>query len=635
MRWPKISIVTPSYNQGKYIVRTVRSVLLQRYPDLEYIVMDGGSTDDTLERLSPYLDQFSYFVSEPDNGQADAIANGFARSSGEIMAYLNSDDLLAPDALHFVAKFFRDHPTIDWIYSHRCTVDDDDRVIWYWILPPHRNFLMRRWDYIPQETCFWRRSLFEKVGNIDRSYKFAMDYDLFVRFMNIGRGRRLNRFLGAFRDHNSSKTKQLLQTVGAREMLRVRRKFRIRAAITDGPVGLLLGNWVQYAGRYFAAAAHSLPGGFSGLGYDYNDVWGGMLRPNGVSSADPDGSGQFEDGLYSPLCPVTLGLADRLLFTVTSAEAGHIKTSEVYLNSKSGVAIIAPGSEKLAAGPLNYPSRNLSADPRRSERATRTDVRFVLQSVVATAIDALGRLPLCAARPNRMRESRISDDFLGFTQSLVSKDAEISFLDAGCSRGKLLAILATRTRWRLFGLEADSIAAAEARSNGGQVFAATLRQALEIPEMLRGFDLAYLGNGLQRFHDPRSSLRTLAILLKPGAFLVLRTPNLGSEQRKLFGSAWTHWRLEEHRFIYGRKSLVKLLAQAGFSLTKLQTVSHLESTRLSLKNLEDQYASDARLGDSVEMLRRIQVDKMVRLNQRLWDKLGKGDEILAVFQRVS
>jgi hypothetical protein len=108
-------------------------------------------------------------------------------------------------------------------------------------------------------------------------------------------------------------------------MLRVRRKFRIRAAITDGLFGLVLGNWVEYAGRYFAAAAHSLPGGFSGLGYDYNDVWGGLLRPDDVSSADPDGLGEFEEGFYSPLCPVTLGLADRLLFTVTSVEAGHVK----------------------------------------------------------------------------------------------------------------------------------------------------------------------------------------------------------------------------------------------------------------------------------------------------------------------
>jgi glycosyltransferase involved in cell wall biosynthesis/SAM-dependent methyltransferase len=634
MRWPRISIVTPSYNQGKFIERTVRSVLLQRYPNLEYIMMDGGSTDDTLERLQPYQDKFSYFVSERDHGQADAIAKGFARSSGEIMAYLNSDDLLAPDALHFVARFFQENPNIDWIYSHRCTVDDNDRVIWYWILPPHQNFLMRRWDYIPQETCFWRRSLFEKTGNIDRSYKFAMDYDLFVRFMNNGRGRRLNRFLAAFRNHSTSKTKQLLETVGAREMLRVRRKFRIRAAITDGLFGLLLGNWVQYAGRYFAAAAHSLPGGFAGLGYDYNDVWGGLLRPNDVSTADRDGSGQFEEGFYSPLCPVTLGLADRLLFAVRSVEAGHAKTSEIHLNSKSGVAIIAPSAKKEETGPLDDTSGIPPGGPQSSANTNRPAHPRTVRGLAATALDAACRLPLFARRINVPWENRTADDILRLTQGLVSRDDAIAFLDAGCSRGELLAFLAARTKWRLFGLEADSVAA-ETLSKGCQVFEATLEQALGIPEMLRGFDFVYLGNRLQRLQEPRVNLRTLAILLNPGAFLLLTTPNLDSAQRKLFGPAWAHWQPDEHRFIYSRRSLIKLLAQAGFSLLKLQTVSHLESTALSLKNLDDHNASDAGRGTRPEMLRRMQAERIVRVSHLLCDKLGKGDEILAVFQRVS
>jgi glycosyltransferase involved in cell wall biosynthesis/SAM-dependent methyltransferase len=616
MIWPKISIVTPSYNQGKYIERTVRSVLLQRYPNLEYIMMDGGSTDDTLARLAPYQDQFSYLVSEPDNGQADAIAKGFARSSGEIMAYLNSDDLLAPDALHFVAKFFKEHPNIDWIYSHRCTVDDDDRVIWYWILPSHLNFLMRRWDYIPQETCFWRRSLFERTGNIDRSYQFAMDYDLFVRFMNSGNGRRLNRFLGAFRDHSTSKTKQLLQTVGAREMLRVRRKFRISAAITDGLFGLLLGNWVQYAGRYFAAAAHSLPGGFAGLGYDYNEVWGGLLRPDDVSSTDPNGSGQFEDGFYSPLCPVTFGLADRLLFTVTSFASGRVKKSDIHLNSKSGVAIIAPSGEKGEIEPGTHVAKQPSS-------------RGLL------ALKTFSRWPLVARRINAQGRNRTADDVLRLTRGLVSKDDEINFLDAGSSRGELLTVLAARTKWKLFGLEAEPVAAAEALSKGCRVFEATLGQALRIPEMLQGFDCIFIGTSIQRFAEPRVSLRSLAILLNPGGFLVLSTPNLDSEQRKLFGPAWIHWRPEENRFIYSRKALKRLLGQAGFFLSKLQTVSHLEWTSLSLKKLDDLYAANVGRDRHPEMCRRMAAEKVTRLSHLFWDRLGRGDEILAVFRRVS
>ncbi len=240
--------------------------------------MDGGSTDDTVSCLAPYRDQFSYFVSAPDDGQADAIAKGFARSSGEIMAYLNSDDLLAPDALHFVANYFESHPDVDFIYSHRCTVDENDRVMWYWVLPPHSNSVMKRWDFIPQETCFWRRSLFEKAGNIDPSYHFAMDYDLFVRFMNLGRVRRVNRFLGAFRQHSESKTTQYLGIMGRREMLKVRRKFGIRRLPRDGYFGMLLSLWVNYAGRRYASGARTLPGTFAGLGYDYNDLWGGVLR---------------------------------------------------------------------------------------------------------------------------------------------------------------------------------------------------------------------------------------------------------------------------------------------------------------------------------------------------------------------
>jgi len=635
MPWPKISIVTPSYNQGKFIERTVRSVLLQRYPNLEYIVMDGGSTDDTLDRLKPYQDRISHFGSERDHGQADALAKGFDRSSGEILAYLNSDDLLAPGALYFVANFFQANPHVDWIYSHRCTVDEDDRVIWYWILPPHQSFLMRRWDRIPQETCFWRRSLFEKTGNIDRSYKFAMDYDLFVRFMNIGRGRRINRFLGAFRDHSTSKTKQLLQTVGAREMLRVRRKYRITAAITDGIFELLLGNWVQYAGRYFVAAAHSLPGGLAGLGYDYNDVWGGLLRPNCCSSANPDESGQFENRSYSPLCPVTFSSADRVLLTLKYVEAGFAKTSAVYLNSKSGVAIIAPGTEETGSQLLTGTAKNRPANEQAAAKPIRTDGTRSVLGLAKTALESVCRLPI-VSRPIKAPIPRRTavDNIFRLTQGLVARDDDIAFLDASCSGEEVLRLLAACTRWRLHSLEPDYVTA-KTLTKGCQALEAALEETLAISEMLGGFDFVHLGNGLERLHEPHVSLRSLAILMNPGGFLILITPNLDSEQQKLFGPAWTHWRPDEHRFIYSPKSLTKLLAQAGFSRSKLETSSRLESTKLSLKNLDAQYASDPGYENHSEIILGREAERITRNSHLIWDRLGKGDEIFAVFRRVS
>ena len=278
MPFPRISIVTPSFNQGKYIEWTIRSVLLQRYPNLEYIVMDGGSTDETQSILDRYRDRFAYSVSEKDDGQADAIARGFEHSTGEIMAYLNSDDMLAPGALQYVARFFRQNPQVDAIYSHRCIVNEGNKVASYWILPRHSDYLMKRWDLIPQETCFWRRSLFERCGSVDRSLHFALDYDLFVRFMNAGRFYRANRFLGAFRYHTDAKTTRLLDDLGQKEIKRVREKNNITIHRGESMLGGLYSLLVQRAGMKYRFTTRSLPGSLPGIGYDYDELWGRMLN---------------------------------------------------------------------------------------------------------------------------------------------------------------------------------------------------------------------------------------------------------------------------------------------------------------------------------------------------------------------
>jgi glycosyltransferase involved in cell wall biosynthesis len=277
MFFPKISIVTPSYNQGSFIDWTVRSVLLQRYPNLEYIVMDGGSRDNTREVLDGYADRFAYYVSEKDKGQADALSRGFDRSTGDIMAYLNSDDMLAPGTLNYVAQYFAGHPEVDAIYSHRCTVDENNKVIWYWILGGHSNWYMSRWDLIPQETCFWRRSLFERTGNIDPEFRFAMDYDLFIRFMQKGKMVRVNRFLGVFRKHTEAKTSQLLETVGTEEVNRVWKRYGLTPKKFDDLRAARFFNGVNRRGGRFAYRHRHLPGALPGIGYDYDRVWGGLL----------------------------------------------------------------------------------------------------------------------------------------------------------------------------------------------------------------------------------------------------------------------------------------------------------------------------------------------------------------------
>jgi glycosyltransferase involved in cell wall biosynthesis len=281
---PRISIVTPSFNQAAFVEQTLQSVLRQRYPNLEYIVMDGGSSDGTMAILDRYRDRLAHLAHGPDGGQAAAVARGLALCTGEIMAYLNSDDMLLPGALTFVADYFQRNPTVDLIYGHRCYVDEGNVVRGHWILPAHRDWLMRRWDLIPQETCFWRRTLWERGGNVDEAFQFALDYELFVRYMNAGRLRRVNRFLGVFRYHAASKTQTMLRTIGKREIAEVRRRHRIFGA--GRALGKLLSVGVQLRSALFVRRAEARPGLPPGAGYNLTSVWG--WEPAAAFACDRD-----------------------------------------------------------------------------------------------------------------------------------------------------------------------------------------------------------------------------------------------------------------------------------------------------------------------------------------------------------
>ncbi len=220
---PRISIVTPSYNQGRFIERTILSVLQQNYPNLEYIVQDGASKDKSLAIINKYKQSLKHWESIKDKGQANAINLGFKHATGEIMAYLNSDDLLLPGTLNYIVDYFNKHPEVDVIYGQRIILNEDDNEIGRWILPKHCDEIIRWVDYIPQETLFWRRRIWEKVGGeLDESFNFAMDWNLIIRFQDAGaKFARLPRFLGGFRVHSQQKTSAMEQ-VGIAEVGRVR-----------------------------------------------------------------------------------------------------------------------------------------------------------------------------------------------------------------------------------------------------------------------------------------------------------------------------------------------------------------------------------------------------------------------------
>lgn len=220
---PRIAIVTPSYNQGRFITATIDSVLTQNYPSLAYCVQDGASDDSTRDVLKSYGDRLSWHH-EPDGGQANGINRGFARLGGDIMAYLNSDDVLLPGTLAYVARAFRDHPDVDVVYGHRIYIDQQGLEVGRCVLPPHHAQTLKWLDYVPQETMFWRRRVWDTIGPFDESFEFALDWDFILRAQAAGfRFMRLPRFLGCFRVHDRQKSTSLAH-IGEREMLRLRRQ---------------------------------------------------------------------------------------------------------------------------------------------------------------------------------------------------------------------------------------------------------------------------------------------------------------------------------------------------------------------------------------------------------------------------
>jgi glycosyltransferase involved in cell wall biosynthesis len=207
-KWPRITIVTPSYNQGKYIERTILSVINQNYPNLEYFIIDGGSTDNTIDIIKKYEDKIDWWVSEKDRGQADALNKGFKRATGDFLTWINSDDILLPGVLKTVAKFVLENPKVKWIAGNVIWIDEEDRIIHCSRLPKYNLFLAKiGFLVVGGPSTFFHRSLYQNVEGLRIELSYNMDTDLWWQFESKGEHYyRIPEYFMAFRFHEGSKT---------------------------------------------------------------------------------------------------------------------------------------------------------------------------------------------------------------------------------------------------------------------------------------------------------------------------------------------------------------------------------------------------------------------------------------------
>lgn len=205
---PLVSIITPSFNQARFLETTIQSVLGQDYPRFEYIIVDGGSTDGSLEIIKKYSDRLAAWISEPDRGQTDAINKGFKVAKGEILAWLNSDDTYNPGAISSAVDYLNRHPEIGLVYSDMDFIDENgSRIGRFPAALTDLHKLRRGYVHIPQPASFFRAELWNEVGPLDPTFYFAMDYDLWVRLAKRTRfSYQKGQVWANFRLHSDAKT---------------------------------------------------------------------------------------------------------------------------------------------------------------------------------------------------------------------------------------------------------------------------------------------------------------------------------------------------------------------------------------------------------------------------------------------
>jgi len=615
---PRITIVTPVYNGEAHIRETIESVLAQKYANLEYIIVDGGSTDSTMDIVREYEAQLTRVISEPDQGMYDAVAKGFEHATGEVLGYLNADDVFEPGGLLRVGEFFRDHPKAMAAYR------EDTISAQGWRFPnahqPHVDmFDLLHGHILFQDGVHFRREAYAAVGGMNRELRLAGDYDMWLRLSRPFKLHRVPGHVSSFRIRAGQLSGDMPPYFEEQKkaQLAMRKSLRMRTYVKRVP------GWVWNRIKNLWERVR----GPRRLFYPMN--FHGPLSPGEApnSNAAP------------PKCPLTGRPPDRLLFSTRDTRFGHPLINHVYYCDQSQVAIVWPplSEEELTklyethyssgSDAIIHPPEG-STSPYRHYRQPRRWRR------VWKRLRIPGRIAKEINRAEKVDWNQVCmNDLLGALPSRFrTSDAQVRMLDVGCFEAGLLDTVKQRTAWQTCGLEPNSAAVEVARKKGHRVWQCGAEDAPYVVPAEEQFEIIYLGQTIEHFNDPLRVVRKLATMLAPGGVMVLATPNLDSRQVDLFGPTWAHWHVPYHRFLFGRKSLRALGALAGLHQVRCKSHAHSYWTAYSVQlNQLGVAGAVSHMWQPPEEVLKVS-RSLAAWSRLLWNWRGRGDYLVAVFE---
>lgn len=545
-RLPRITVVTPILNAATTLAETMDSVLEQEYPDLEYVVVDGGSVDGSLEIVAKRETFGVRLLRGTDATLYDAVAKGFDAATGSILAWLNADDMYEPGALLKVGRHFAARP--------QCSVVYFDDTVWKqgWRVPnrPQRDVGFRELldgHVLYQDSVFFRREAYEFVGGLERvAYRLAGDYDLWLRLSERYRLHRLRGHGSCFRVRPSQLSGDWIAYQA--EMKQVRRVAQKRL-----PPLFRLRSFPGYAARSVAAVRERRTRPFSyplvNEGLEWSPVAEAPRKP-----------------LTSCRCLLCGRPPDRLLFSTPDTRFGDRTVRRVYYCERCRLAFLFPMPDATEMATLYEATYSADIAPLGDPRpGTYSPYRVASLLGKGRLYDLLGWCYIVAgSMQRRVGWPNIRyDDIVPINEA---KDASI--LELGCFEGRVLEVLKSQGYTKLHGTDFNLQAAAVAASRGFDVYGGDIN-ATDWPG--KPMDAIVLNQLIEHVADPVGVLTQLKRRLVSGGRVYLSTPNLDSRWLDHYGPAWSHWHFPFHCFITGRQGLSQIARRAGYRVAWMKT----------------------------------------------------------------